>query len=124
MFTRLFEGPIDRQDVLLALALTIALGWIAARVVHRVVAAGLRVVVRDRLAAATPLRRGPRRVLYAAAFLLVVGIVLFPALQIVGLRPRTGVNLRTLGDWTFSHGLNVLLILILAYALLRVTALL
>src|SRR5687767_11965928 len=117
MLTRLFEGPIDLQAVLLGLTLTIAAGWLAARVVRRLAAAGLRALVRDTLAASSPLLRGPLRLLGAAAFLLVVGVVLFPAFQIAGLRPTTGVNLRSLGEWTFSHGLHVLLIVIMAYAL-------
>jgi small-conductance mechanosensitive channel len=124
MLTRLFEGSIDRQSVLLALALTIAIGWLAARLVRGLAAAALRVVARDRFAESHPLLRGPLRLLAVAAFLLVVAILLFPAFQIVGLRPRTGLNLRMLGDWTFSHGLNVLLIVILAYAVMRITALL
>jgi moderate conductance mechanosensitive channel len=124
MLTRLFEGPIDLRAVLLGLALTIAAGWLAARVVRRLAAAGLRALVRDTLAASSPLLRGPLRLLGAAAFLLVVGVVLFPAFQIAGLRPTTGVNLRSLGEWTFSHGLHVLLIVIIAYALVRMSALL
>jgi moderate conductance mechanosensitive channel len=124
MLTRLFEGPIDLQAVLLGLTLTIAAGWLAARVVRRLAAAGLRALVRDTLAASSPLLRGPLRLLGAAAFLLVVGVVLFPAFQIAGLRPTTGVNLRSLGEWTFSHGLHVLLIVIMAYALVRMSALL
>jgi small conductance mechanosensitive channel len=124
MLTRLFEGPIDRQAVLLALALTLAAGWLAARLVRGLAAAGLRALVRDRLGVSNPLLRRPLRLLGAAAFLLVVGVLLFPAFQIAGLRPTTGVDLRAIGNWTFSHGLNVLLIVIMAYALVRVTALL
>jgi moderate conductance mechanosensitive channel len=124
MLRRLFQGPIDPQAVLLALVPTIVAGWMAARVVRRLAAAGLRAVVRDTLTASSPLLRGPLRLLGSAAFLLVVAVLLFPAFQIAGLRPTTGVNLRTLGEWTFSHGLHVLLIIILAYASVRMTALL
>jgi moderate conductance mechanosensitive channel len=124
MLRRLFQGPIDPQAVLIALILTIAAGWLAARLVRRLAAAGLRAVVRDTLAASSPLLRGPLRLLGGAAFLLVVAVLLFPAFQIAELRPTTGVNLRSLGEWTFSHGLRVLLIVILAYAFVRMTALL
>jgi small-conductance mechanosensitive channel len=124
MLRRLFEGPIDRQAVVLALILTIAAGWMAARLVRRLAAAGLRALVRDTLAASSPLLRGPLRLLGGAAFMLVVAVLLFPAFDIAGLRPTTGVNLRRLGEWTFSHGLHVLLIVILAYAFVRMTALL
>ena len=126
MLTRLFEGSIDRQAVLIALALTLLIGWIVAQIVRRLAAAGLRAVVRDRLGASSPLLRKPLRLLAVAVFLLVVGVLLFPAFRIAGLHPKlgVGVSLRSLSEWTFSHGLNVLLIAILAYALKRITSLL
>ncbi len=124
MLTRLFEGTIDRQSVLIGLALTIVAGWLAARLVRSLAAAWLRAVVRDKLGASSPHLRGPLRLVGAAVFLLVVGVLLFPAFQLAGLRPKIGVDLRSLGEWTFSHGMNVFLIVILAYAFMRITALL
>ena len=124
MLTRLFEGPIDQQAVLLAVALTIVVAWIAARLVRRLAAAGLHALGRDTLAASSPLVRGPLRLLSGATFLLVFGVLLFPAFQMAGLHPRTGIALRSLADWMFDPGLQVLLIVILAYAFVRMTALL
>src|SRR6476659_8108089 len=123
MLRRLFEGPIDVWAVLLALVPTIVAGWIAARAVRRLAAAWLRAVVRDTLTASSPHVRGPLRLFGAAAFLLVVAILLFPAFEMAGLRPRTGLHLRPLATWTFGPGLRVVLIIVLAYALVRVTAL-
>jgi small conductance mechanosensitive channel len=124
MLTRLFEGPVDRQAVLLAVALTTVVAWIAARLVQRLAGAGLRALGRDSLPASGTHVRGPLRLLGAGTFVLVFGVLLFPAFQIAGLRPRTGVALRSLAEWLFGRGLHVLLIVILAYAFVRMAALL
>jgi moderate conductance mechanosensitive channel len=124
MLRRLFEEPIDSRAILLAIVPTIVAGWAAARLAQRLVAAGLRLVLRDTLATSSPLVRRPLRLVGAAAFVLVVGILVFPAFEMAGLRPRAGANLRVLANWTFPHGLHVLLTVILAYALVRTTALL
>ena len=124
MLTRLFEGSVDRQSVLLALALTIVVAWIAALLVQRLAGAGLHALGRDRLAESATHFHGPVRLLGSGTFLLVFGVLLFPAFQIVGLHPRTGIDLRSLAEWMFDRGLHVLLIVILAYAFVRITALL
>jgi small conductance mechanosensitive channel len=41
----------------------------------------------------------------------------------MGMRPRLGLTLRTLAGWAFDSGLKVVLITLLAYAFIRVTAL-
>jgi len=124
MWRRLFEGPIDIGAVLLALVPTVLAGYLAARTTRRLAAAGLRALVRDTLSHTSPLVLAPLRLVAAAAFIFVVAIVLFPAFEIVGLRPRSGIHLRQLAAWSFSSGLRVVLIVILAYALLRMTTLL
>lgn len=124
MLTRLFEGPIELRAALLAIVLTIAAAWLAARLVRRLTAAWLRSLVRDAsLAVSSPQVRGPLRLVSAAAFLLVLAVLLFPAFEMAGLHPRFGVHLRTLATWTFASGLRVVLIIVLAYACVRITAL-
>jgi moderate conductance mechanosensitive channel len=124
MWRRLFEGPIDVGALLLALVPTVVAGYLAARLARRLAAAGLRALVRDTLSHTSPLVLGPLRLVASAAFIFVVAIVLFPAFEVVGLRPRSGIHLRQLAAWSFSSGLRVVLIVILAYALLRATTLL
>ncbi|MEP6918009.1 MAG: mechanosensitive ion channel family protein [Acidobacteriota bacterium] len=124
MLTRLFNGSGDARSALLAIIPTIAAAWLVARVVRRLAVAGLRRVLQDNILLSSPLVRAPLRLLGAAAFVLVVGTLLFPALQLAGLHPRTGMPLRTLADWAFGPGLKVILIVINAYALVRLTALL
>jgi small-conductance mechanosensitive channel len=124
MWKRLFEGPEDWQSVLLALLPTLAIAWLAAYLARRLATASLRGLVRDTIVPSSALVRGPLRLVGAAAFVLTIGILLFPAFELFGLRPKTGVHLRTLAAWTFASGLRVLLIVLLAYALVRATALL
>jgi len=103
MLTRLFEGSVDRQSVLLALGLTIVVAWIAALFVQRLAGAGLHALGRDRLAESATHFHGPVRLLGSGTFLLVFGVLLFPAFQIVGLHPRTGIDLRSLAEWMFDR---------------------
>ena len=120
----MFDGPIETRAVLVAILVTLAVGWLAARGVRRLATAGLRTLVRDTLAASSPHVRGPLRVIGAATFVLVCSVLLVPVFELAGLKPRTGVHLRTVATWTFDKGRLVLLIIVLAYALVRVTSLL
>lgn len=124
MLQRIFEGPTDLQAMALALAATLAAAWLAARIARRLATAGLQALVRDTMSSTSPQVRGPLRLIAAAAFVFVVAILLFPAFELVGLRPRTGVHLETIAAWTFTSGPRVVLIAVLAYALVRTTALL
>jgi small-conductance mechanosensitive channel len=123
--TRFFVGHVDFQSLLLALAGTIVVSWIAARLVRRLVASWLRRLLSDpALVESSPAVRAPLRLLGIATFLLVLAIMLFPAFEMAGLQPRAGVHLRTLATWTFESGLRVVLIIVLAYGLVRISALL
>ena len=124
MWHRLFEGPPNWQLAALALVATVLIGWLVAGTARRLATRAMRAIVRDTLTTSSPLVRGPLRLVGAAAFVLVVGVLLFPAFELLGLRPRTGLQLRTLATWTFASGLRILLIVAIAYALIRATALL
>jgi small conductance mechanosensitive channel len=120
----MFNGPINLWAVLLAMVVTLAAAWVVARIVRRLATAGLRTLVADTLASSSPYVRGPLRLIGAAAFVLVVAVLVVPALELAGLRPRAGIHLNTLADWTFDSGLSVLVTIVLAYALVRLTSLL
>lgn len=124
MLLKVFDGPIDWRTGLLAVIPTIIIAWLLARLARKLAAAGLRAIVRDTLALSSPLVRAPLRLIGAAVFILVVGVLLFPAFEVVGVRPRTGVHARTLAEWAFGAGLRVVLIGAIAHALVRMTALL
>jgi moderate conductance mechanosensitive channel len=122
-FSRLFQGPVDRQSVAFALVGTLVVGWLAARLARRLTTAALGALMRDTVAAASPPVRRLLRLVSAAAFLLAVSIALVPALDLAGVHPRRGVHLGTVVDWALISGKKVLLIAILAYALIRMTSL-
>ena len=121
---RFFSGPVEPQALFIAVAATVLAAWIASRLARRLASAGLRAVLRDTVSTASPHVRAPLRIISATAFILALAVLLFPALEMAGLKPRTGVQLRVLSDWTFDAGLKILLIVLLAYALVRMAALL
>jgi moderate conductance mechanosensitive channel len=123
MWRRFFEGPPEWHLIAAAVIPTLVLALIGARIARRLAAAGMRAVVRDTLAPTSPLVRGPLRLIGVAVFILLVCIILFPALELAGFRPRTGVTLRSIAEWALTSGVRVLLIVLIAYALVRMTAL-
>jgi moderate conductance mechanosensitive channel len=124
MWKRFFDSPPEWHVIVAAVIPTVILAWIGARIARRIAAAGMRAVVRDPLAPTSPLVRGPLRLIGVTVFILLAGLLLFPALELAGFRPRTGVTLRTIAEWALTSGIRVLLIVLIAYALIRMTALL
>ncbi len=124
MWSRLFIGPVDTTPALLAIGCTLVAGWLAALLVRRLSVAALRVILQDTITTSSPHVAGPLRLVSAAVFLVVSTVLLFPAFEIAGLQPRTGMPLRTLAAWVFESGLRVVLIILMAYALVRATTLL
>src|SRR6476646_538071 len=124
MWRRFFAGPVEPQALLIALAGTLIAAWVVSRLARRLAAAGLRAMLHDTVLTSSPHVRAPLRIIAATAFTLAVAVLLFPAFEMAGLRPRTGVHLRTLSAWTFGAGLRIVLIILIAYALVRMTALL
>jgi small conductance mechanosensitive channel len=123
MWTRFFDGSPNWQPVLLALLPTLIVAYVASRFSRRIVKAVLAAILGDSLAVTSPLVRGPVRIVGVTVFLLVAGLLLFPAFELAGLRPTTGLAVRTIATWTFSSGLRVLLIILFAYAFMRAAAL-
>jgi small conductance mechanosensitive channel len=125
MWNTFFEGPFDFKAVAIAVVPTLAAAWICARLARRLAVAALRAMLHDTLTASSPQVRAPLRTFSAAALLLAFALLLFPAFEMAGLKPRAGVHLNTLSTWTFGgSALRVVLIILIAQALVRVTALL
>ena len=116
---RIFVGPVEWHLVAIAIVAVSAIAWVAARLARRAIAAAIRAVLSDALVESSPVVRGPLRLVGGATFVLVFSVLLFPAFEVLGLQPRTGVHLSALAAWTFASGLRILLIFILAYALVR-----
>jgi small conductance mechanosensitive channel len=124
MWNRLFDGQADWPYVLAAILGALLVAWIGARLARRFTAAAVKGAVGDTLVPTSPLVRGPLRLVEGTAFLLILAVLIFPALELAGLKPRTGVHLARLSEWSFNHGLTLLATVVFCYALVRITALL
>jgi small conductance mechanosensitive channel len=114
---------VEPQSLFIALGITLVAAWVVSRLARRLATAGLRALLHDTVATSSPHVRAPLRIISITAFALTAAVLLFPAFELAGLKPRTGVHLRTLSDWTFRAGLKIVLIVLLAYALVRMSAL-
>ena len=123
IWKRLFVEPVEWQLVAAAVVPVLVIAWLGSRLARRAAAAAIRGLLHDTLVESSPLVRGPLRLVGASAFVLLVGVLLFPAFEVAGLHPRTGVHLQTISSWTFTSGLRVILVLIIAYALVRTVGL-
>lgn len=119
IWQRAFAAPAEWQSVTLAVVISVVIAWLAARLARRGVARLLRAILADALAPASPLVRAPLRLVWVAVFFLVLAIVAVPIFELAGLRPRAGLGLRTLATWAFTSGLKVILIVALAFILVR-----
>jgi small conductance mechanosensitive channel len=124
IWQRAFAAPPEWQSITLALLVSVAIAWIAARLARRAVSRILQSTLSDDVATASPLVRAPLRLVWAAVFFLVLVIVAVPIFELAGLRPRAGIGLRTLATWAFTSGLRVILIAALAFVLVRLITLL
>ena len=82
----------------------------------------MRHLVGDTIVIGSPIIRTPLRLIGLAAFVLVFAVLIFPAFEIAGLRPRAGLHLRTISTWAFESGLRILLIAAVAYAAIRLVS--
>jgi small-conductance mechanosensitive channel len=103
----------------IVMAPTVVVALVAARVARRMATALMHKLLHDTVVEASPIVRGPLRLIGLAVFFLVLGVLLFPAFELVGLKPRVGLHLRDLSEWMFGPGLRVLLVAAVAYAIIR-----
>jgi len=117
------SSPTDWNAIVTAVVPTVLVAVLVALVVKRVVERALKAVLGDHLSMSSPLVRAPLRLITLATFVLMTALLIFPAFELAGLQPHTGVSLATLRIWAFEDGLRVILIVVLAYALTRITSL-
>jgi small conductance mechanosensitive channel len=120
----LFAGPVNWTPLLLAAAPTLLGAWLMSRLARRLAGSVLQAAVGNTLPKTSPLIRGPVRLVGAVVLLLSWAILLFPAFEMAGLRPRMGRTVREIASWLFGSGLRIALILLVGYALRRATDLL
>ena len=108
----------------LALASVLVIAYVVAELLARVTWRFIKPMVAARAAgfAAAPLLR-PIRLIRVAVFVLVAGALILPAMELAGVRTFTGLDPRGLAAWLFGSGLRIGLILLLSYAVVRVTSL-
>lgn len=124
MLSRLFTGAFSWWDILVAAGLAVGVAWIIATLAAKVVRAALVAILGDSLeeAAVTPAIRRPVRIVAWAVFWLSVIALIFPALELAGVQARAGLPVRAIVDWFFRSGLRILLVIVLAYAVMRIVA--
>ena len=123
MWRRLFLDPLQNWQLVALVAVpTAVLAWLVARGVRRAASVAMRKLLADTITPRSPLVRAPLRLIGLATFAIVFAALIFPALELAGLRPRAGLHLRTLSNWAFDSGLRVLLIAAVGYALIRLVA--
>jgi small-conductance mechanosensitive channel len=120
---RLFLEPVDWKVVAAVVVPTGVVAWGLARITRLAVASVMERLLRDIVAPSSPLVRGPLRLIGLAAFSLLFAVLIFPAFELAGLHPRTGLHLRTLSTWTFDSGLRIVLVAAFAFAVIRIVGL-
>jgi small conductance mechanosensitive channel len=115
---------VNVNSLLIAIVLTLLIAVLIAFLVKRTAERILKAVLGDHLAMSSPLVRAPLRLVAIGAFALITSLLLFPAFELAGLHPQTGVPLETIKVWAFGSGLRVVLIAIVAFAMVRMMALL
>ena len=120
----LFEGNVDLRTALIAIVPTVVISLVVAFAVGRLARRLLVSILGEQLSVTSPLVRAPLRLFSLAAFLLCSAVLIFPAFELAGVRSRTGVQMRTIGEWALKHGVKISLITLFAYGLIRTTTLL
>ena len=109
----------------LALGVTILVAYVIAHVISRLVESGLRAILPDEHEHALVDR--PKAVVRLLIFLLTAVALAFPAMRMAGFDMRLGDSQEALGfspieigRWLLHDGLRVCLIIVVAYALIRI----
>jgi small conductance mechanosensitive channel len=119
MWRRVFTDPVGWQLAIAVIIPIVVVAFIAARLARRAATLLMQHALRDSLSTSSPIVAGPLRLISLATFMLAFLVLIFPAFELAGLHPRAGLHLRTLSDWAFASGLKVLLVIAVAFALIR-----
>jgi moderate conductance mechanosensitive channel len=123
MQSGLVSGPLNWNAILTAVVPTLVVAALIALAVKRLAERGLKAVLGDHLSMSSSLVRTPMRLIAVATFVMTTSLLIFPAFELAGLQPHTGVSVSTLKEWAFEDGLRVILIVVLAFSLTRITSL-
>jgi small conductance mechanosensitive channel len=111
--------PHTWPEATLAIALVTLVSYLVADVVARLVQSVLRAVIEDDELEALLVDR-PRRLVRLTIFLVTGAVLVFPALSLAGHPTRFGGSPEALLQWLLDAGIRIAIILVVAYAVVRV----
>jgi len=122
--TSVFQGYPTWMAGLMAMAAVFVLAYLIAEISGRVARDLAQHILGARGTGfqATSLIR-PVRLLRLAIFLLLAGVLTFPALELAGVQTFVGMHPHALATWFFESGLRIAFIILLGFSIIRVTAL-
>jgi small-conductance mechanosensitive channel len=122
--TSVFQGYPPWMAGLMAMAAVFVLAYFVAELTSRVARNLAQRILGARGTGfqATSLAR-PVRLLRFAVFLLLVGVLTFPALELAGVQTFVGMHPHALAAWFFESGLRIGFIVLLGFSIIRVVAL-
>ncbi len=105
-----------------AAVVTAAVAYLVANLVARVASAGMRGMVgsADEHARLTVTRAA--RLVRTVVFVLLALLLIFPALELVGLKTRVGLHPEALASWLLESGLRIGVVLLVAFLILRIVS--
>lgn len=126
MLQGLFEGYPDWLKGTIVAVLVLALAYLVAELVSRVIASTIGRVTRHVPGDAAQLRatRAGLRAVRLVLALLVGLVLVFPAMALVGLRAPVGLTPERLGEWAAGSGLRIALVVLISWLLTHVVSLL
>ncbi len=113
---------MDWQNIAAGLGLSIAIALVAAQIAARLVRSTLAAATgsQNRNSFSEPITRRPIRVVRAVVFVVILGLVTRPVLNLFDVDLTFGIPLEELTAWLFAQGLRVILIGLLGYFTVRV----
>jgi small conductance mechanosensitive channel len=106
-----------------AVAVTAVLSYLVAELVARVASIGIRGMLGsagDDQARQTVTRAA--RLVRRVVFVLLALVLIFPALELVGLSTSVGLHPEALASWLFESGLRIGVVLLVSFLILRITS--
>src|SRR5262245_3022261 len=123
MITGVFHEYPPWVAAAIAMACVFVLAFVGAELTARITRRVGRHILGARSGFQTTSLLRPIRLVRAAVFLLLAGVLTFPALELAGVETFVGMHPHTLATWFFASGLRIGFIVLLGYSIIRVTSL-
>jgi moderate conductance mechanosensitive channel len=120
--TSVFQGYPTWLAGLMAMAAVFVLAYVIAEITARI-ARDLAQRLLGARGFQTMVLHRPVRALRFAIFLLIAGVLTFPALELAGVQTFVGMHPHALAEWFFASGLRIAFIALLGFSIVRVVAL-